>query len=82
MTSNTDPTTPAGFVATTRKAFVAAGAAFVATEGGLVPALINDTIAHGFNTGILFADLGIGIGAAAIAFAAVWRVPNEPANPA
>ena len=80
MTTSPDPTTPAGFVATTRKAFVAAGAAFVATEGGLVPALVNDTVAHGLNVGILLGDLGIGIGAAAIAFAAVWRVPNEPAS--
>jgi hypothetical protein len=73
----TNTTTPASFFATTRKAFVAAGAAFVATEGGLVPALVNDSVAAGsFQTGEALADLGIGIGAAAVAFAAVWRVVN------
>lgn len=73
MTDTADPTTPAGFVATSRKAFIAAGAAFLAVEGPLIPGLVTN-----FSTGLIFADLGIGIGAAAIAFAGVWGVKNAP----
>jgi len=71
-----DLSTPAGFFATARKAVVAFGAGFLATEGGLVPALVQDAIAHGFNTGTLLIDISIGIGAGLVAAAAVYRVPN------
>lgn len=76
--SHVDPTPEhsekASFFATTRKAFTAAGAAAVGSIGASIPAIFAD---GKIEAPELWAAAGVVLGAAAVAFAAVWRVPND-----